>query len=220
MNQHQGQNRNKRSQGNSNQRRRRGGQRPQQQRDNTPRGPIMTALGESTYEAVFDHGTEGYGVWFDGVVREDPMYRQHWKGNRPIFVQIEEDRIVITRELEGRGGDSDVVADIGNSIEEAVVEAAQEILSSAGEADSADSGGAESPSQTTASAAPLSPAGVDAPEDPVEPEEPSDEPSGEAKVFTPEEAASLFLPADEGGDDAAPVKKRTPRAKKKPADDE
>ena len=29
----------------------------------------MTALGESTYEAVFDHGGNGYGVWFDGVVR-------------------------------------------------------------------------------------------------------------------------------------------------------
>jgi hypothetical protein len=62
----------------------------------------MTALGESTYEAVFDHGNEGYGVWFDGVVREDPVYRQHWKGTglRPIFVKMEEDRITITRELD------------------------------------------------------------------------------------------------------------------------
>lgn len=59
----------------------------------------MTALGESTYEAVFDHGNEGYGVWFDGMVRDDPMYRQHWKGNRQIYLKIEEDRIVILRQL-------------------------------------------------------------------------------------------------------------------------
>jgi hypothetical protein len=62
----------------------------------------MTALGESTYEAVFDHGNDGYGIWFDGIVREDPMYRQHWKGLglRPIYVKIEEDRIVISREVD------------------------------------------------------------------------------------------------------------------------
>lgn len=64
-----------------------------------PRGPVMTSLGESTYEAVFDHGTEGYGVWFDGMVRDDPMYRQHWKGNRPIYVKFDDERIVITRDL-------------------------------------------------------------------------------------------------------------------------
>jgi hypothetical protein len=67
-----------------------------------PKGPMMTTLGESTYEAVFDHGSDGYGVWFDGVVRDDPMYRQHWKGTgmRPIFVRLEEDRIIISKELD------------------------------------------------------------------------------------------------------------------------
>lgn len=86
--------------GGSQQRRRRGGSRtPQPQ---APKGPTMTALGESTYEAVLDHGTAGYGVWFDGMVREDPMYKQFWKGtgNRPMYVRIEENRIVLTKELD------------------------------------------------------------------------------------------------------------------------
>ena len=67
-----------------------------------PSGPAMTALGESTYEAVFDHGGNGYGVWFDGIVREDPMYKQFWKGTgtRPLFVRIEEDRIVLLKEVD------------------------------------------------------------------------------------------------------------------------
>lgn len=87
--------------GGNQQRRRRsgGGGRGQQ---SAPRGPAMTALGESTYEAVFDHGNDGYGVWFDGVVRDDPMYKQFWKGTgtRPMYVQILEDRIVLTKELD------------------------------------------------------------------------------------------------------------------------
>lgn len=91
--------------GGNQQRRRRGRNRPSEQ--HVPRGPVMTALGESTYEAVFDHGHEGYGVWFDGMVREDPMYRQHWKGHRPIFVKIDENEIRIMRELPGAGRDDE-----------------------------------------------------------------------------------------------------------------
>ncbi len=76
----------------------------------------MTPLGESTYEAVFDHGNQGYGVWFDGVVREDPLYRQHWKNNRPIYVRIEEEQILITRDKPGTGDDeADEPAEAGNS---------------------------------------------------------------------------------------------------------
>lgn len=100
--------------GGGNQRRRRGrtGQQQQQQHHGqqqaaVPRGPVMTSLGESTYEAVFDHGNEGYGVWFDGIVRDDPMYRQNWKGNRSIFVKIDQNQIVITRTLPGSDSGSD-----------------------------------------------------------------------------------------------------------------
>lgn len=97
-------NRNQRNRGNQQRRSGSGGggNRNRGRQQSAPKGPAMTALGESTYEAVFDHGNEGYGVWFDGVVREDPMYRQHWKGLglRPIYVKIEEDRIVISRDID------------------------------------------------------------------------------------------------------------------------
>lgn len=79
---------------------------------NVPRGPVMTSLGESTYEAVFDHGNEGYGVWFDGMVKDDPVYRQFWKGNRPIFVRLEEDQIVISKSLPGSDGADDAEDDV------------------------------------------------------------------------------------------------------------
>ena len=48
-------------------------------------------------EGTFDHGEEGYGLWLDPAVQDNPIYAEHWAGHRPIEVTIEEDRIVITR---------------------------------------------------------------------------------------------------------------------------
>ncbi|MDQ3728620.1 MAG: hypothetical protein M3355_03410 [Actinomycetota bacterium] len=49
-------------------------------------------------QASFDHGeADGYGLWFDPAVAEDPVYSEHWAGKRRIEVTIEPDRIVITR---------------------------------------------------------------------------------------------------------------------------
>ncbi|MGI8944876.1 MAG: hypothetical protein ACR2GL_01380 [Thermoleophilaceae bacterium] len=53
-------------------------------------------------EGSFDHGEEGYGLWLDPAVRDNPVYAEHWAGHRPVTVAIEADRIVITR-----AGDSD-----------------------------------------------------------------------------------------------------------------
>jgi hypothetical protein len=55
-------------------------------------------------EATFDHGDEGYGLWLDPAVQEDPIYAEHWAGHRPVEVTIEEDQIVIRR---AGGEDSD-----------------------------------------------------------------------------------------------------------------
>ncbi|MBC7461803.1 MAG: hypothetical protein H7287_10620 [Thermoleophilia bacterium] len=201
--------------GGNNQRRRRSGgqgggnqQRPPQQ----PNGPAMTALGESTYEAVFDHGGQGYGVWFDGVVRDDPMYKQFWKGTgtRPLYVRIEEDRIVLLKEVDIERAPSQIAAenaardeqeqdqdgdsnpqladdvDVDAAIEEAVAEAM-----AAAEAAAADVGG-----DATAE-----------------------------KVYSPEEAAALFAadaPLDGGAvaDDEPvvekPKRKRAVRKKPEP----
>ena len=57
------------------------------------------------FEATFDHGEEGYGLWLDPAVEDDPVYAEHWAGHRPVEVTIEEDRIVIRRA--GGGEDDD-----------------------------------------------------------------------------------------------------------------
>lgn len=48
-------------------------------------------------EGTFDHGDEGYGLWLDPAVQDDPVYAEHWAGHRPVEITIEEDQIVIRR---------------------------------------------------------------------------------------------------------------------------
>jgi hypothetical protein len=51
----------------------------------------------NTFEATFDHGEEGYGLWLDPAIQDDPVYAEYWAGHRPVEVAIEEDQIVIRR---------------------------------------------------------------------------------------------------------------------------
>jgi murein DD-endopeptidase MepM/ murein hydrolase activator NlpD len=77
------------------------GERPRRRRGRRGgrgRGRVAKAL-----EGTFDHGEEGYGLWLDPAVQDDPVYAEHWAGQRAITVTIEQDRIVIER----AGGDSD-----------------------------------------------------------------------------------------------------------------
>ena len=54
--------------------------------------------GSKRIEATFDHGDEdGYGLWLDPAVTDDPVYSENWAGHRAVEVQIEADRIVIRR---------------------------------------------------------------------------------------------------------------------------
>jgi hypothetical protein len=49
-------------------------------------------------EATFDQGEEeGYGIWLDPAVKEDPTYAEHWQGRRALKVTIEPERIVLER---------------------------------------------------------------------------------------------------------------------------
>jgi hypothetical protein len=49
-------------------------------------------------QATFDHGTDdGFGLWLDPAVEDDPVYSEHWAGHRQVEVTIEPDRIVIKR---------------------------------------------------------------------------------------------------------------------------
>jgi hypothetical protein len=65
--------------------RRRGGR---SRRRSAPAGPL---------EGTFDHGEEGYGLWLDPAIQDDPIYAEHWAGHRPVEISIEEDMIVIRR---------------------------------------------------------------------------------------------------------------------------
>jgi len=49
-------------------------------------------------QATFDHGEkDGYGLWLDPAVQDDPVYSENWAGHRRVEVTIEPDRIVVKR---------------------------------------------------------------------------------------------------------------------------
>ncbi|MDQ3658284.1 MAG: cold shock domain-containing protein [Actinomycetota bacterium] len=57
---------------------------------------------ESVFEGVLDHGErDGWGLWFDPSVAEDPTWKEHWAGVEAVVVKIAEDSIV----LEADAGD-------------------------------------------------------------------------------------------------------------------
>jgi hypothetical protein len=60
-------------------------------------------------EATFDHGeTDGYGLWLDPAVKDNPLYAEHWAGQRAVTVRIDADQIVIRRPgSTGAAGDAD-----------------------------------------------------------------------------------------------------------------
>jgi hypothetical protein len=64
-------------------------------------------------EGTFDHGDEGYGLWLDPAVQDDPTYAEHWAGHRPVTVTVEQDQIVIRRV-----GDEDGDGENGGSPDE------------------------------------------------------------------------------------------------------
>lgn len=59
-------------------------------------------------EATFDHGErDGYGLWLDAAVKDNPVYAEHWAGKSEVTVRIEADQIVIRRAGETGPGESD-----------------------------------------------------------------------------------------------------------------
>jgi hypothetical protein len=63
-------------------------------------------------EASFDHGeTDGYGLWLDASVKDDPVYKEHWAGKRDVTVRIEAEQIVIKRAGSSGNGDGEEDSD-------------------------------------------------------------------------------------------------------------
>jgi hypothetical protein len=71
------------------------GERPSRRRGR--RGGRRRKARTGPLEGTFDHGDEGYGLWLDPAVQDDPVYAEHWAGHRPVEITIEEDQIVIRR---------------------------------------------------------------------------------------------------------------------------
>lgn len=59
-------------------------------------------------EATFDHGErDGYGLWLDAAVKDNPVYAEHWAGKREVTVRIDADQIVIRRAGESAPAEDD-----------------------------------------------------------------------------------------------------------------
>ncbi|CAA9452222.1 MAG: hypothetical domain / Cold shock protein of CSP family [uncultured Rubrobacteraceae bacterium] len=50
----------------------------------------------STFEGVLDHGErDGWGLWFDPSVADDPIWREYWSNVESVVVKVAEDSIVL-----------------------------------------------------------------------------------------------------------------------------
>jgi cold shock CspA family protein len=50
----------------------------------------------SVFEGVLDHGErDGWGLWFDPSVADDPIWKSHWAGVDAVMVKVAEDSIVL-----------------------------------------------------------------------------------------------------------------------------
>jgi hypothetical protein len=83
------------------------GPRPGRRRRGRRGGRRTRRRGAGPLEATFDHGEEGYGLWLDPAVQDDPVYAEYWAGHRPVEVTIEEDQIVIKRSGEEASGEEE-----------------------------------------------------------------------------------------------------------------
>jgi cold shock CspA family protein len=74
-------------------------------RERGPREP------ESVFEGVLDHGErDGWGLWLDPAVAEDPIWKEYWSGVEAVIVKVAEDSIV----LEADRGESPAAGTEGN----------------------------------------------------------------------------------------------------------
>src|SRR5436305_13690657 len=80
-----------------------GDEAPKRRRRGRRGGRGRRRSGPTGLEGTFDHGEEGYGLWLDPAVQDDPIYAEHWAGHRPVTVTVEDDQIVIRR----AGGDGE-----------------------------------------------------------------------------------------------------------------
>ena len=55
----------------------------------------------TVFEGVLDHGErDGYGLWLDPAVTDDPIWQEHWAGVDAVVVKISRDSIVLEADPE------------------------------------------------------------------------------------------------------------------------
>ncbi len=78
---------------------------------------------ESVFEGVLDHGErDGWGMWFDPSISEDPIWKEHWSDVDSVIVKVAEDSIVL--EIDRREGSSGQENGAGSSLQMPVPDSA------------------------------------------------------------------------------------------------
>ncbi|HZY64534.1 MAG TPA: cold shock domain-containing protein [Rubrobacteraceae bacterium] len=78
---------------------------------------------ESVFEGVLDHGErDGWGMWFDPSISEDPIWKEHWSDVDSVIVKVAEDSIVL--EIDRREGSSRQENGAGSSLQMPVPDSA------------------------------------------------------------------------------------------------
>jgi hypothetical protein len=72
-------------------------ERPSRRRRRGRRGGRRRTRPRTSFEGTFDHGEEGYGLWLDPAVADNPVYSEHWAGHREVTVVVDADAITIRR---------------------------------------------------------------------------------------------------------------------------
>lgn len=80
---------------------------PRRRRRRGRRGGRRHRARRNAFEATFDHGEEGYGLWLDPAVVDNPVYSEHWAGHRAVTVVVEADAITIRRAGSDRPAEGD-----------------------------------------------------------------------------------------------------------------
>ena len=72
--------------------------RPRRRRRRRRGGRGRSGRAGAGMQATFDHGDEeGYGLWLDPAIRDDPVYAEHWAKQRKLKVTFEPERLVLER---------------------------------------------------------------------------------------------------------------------------
>jgi cold shock CspA family protein len=70
----------------------------------------------SVFEGVLDHGEQdGWGMWFDPSVSEDPIWKEHWTTVSSVTVKIAQDSIVLEPAQEGESVPAESAPEVNSS---------------------------------------------------------------------------------------------------------